>query len=127
MMAVGILLVSHSEKVAEGVKDLIHQVVGDLPIEAAGGTDEGELGTSFEKIQTALEKVTEKAESTIVFYDLGSARMNAEMAIEITESDQIKLVSHPILEGAYLAAVEASIDKSLEEILESLEKEFGKS
>ncbi|RWZ51363.1 PTS-dependent dihydroxyacetone kinase phosphotransferase subunit DhaM [Halobacillus fulvus] len=119
-MAVGIVLVSHSEKVTEGLKELLHQVVGEGKIVSAGGDEDG-IGTIFERIQAALEEVEGE---TIVFYDLGSAKMNAEMAIEVAERDDIHLTSAPIVEGAYLAAVESSIGKSLEDIKASLEKEF---
>ncbi|WP_226580874.1 dihydroxyacetone kinase phosphoryl donor subunit DhaM [Halobacillus litoralis] len=124
MSSTAIVVVSHSEKVAEGIKELLQQVVGDVPVEAAGGSEIGGIGTSFERIQNALEKVRGTCDGTLVFYDLGSARMNAEMAIEMLDSESIQLVTYPILEGAYLAAVESSIDKPMDEIINSLKKEF---
>ncbi|QHT47778.1 PTS-dependent dihydroxyacetone kinase phosphotransferase subunit DhaM [Bacillus sp. SB49] len=124
MSNVGIVLVSHSDKVTEGIKELLDQVVGSVPVVSAGGSEDGGIGTSFDRIQTAIQSI--EAENVLVFYDLGSAKMNAEMAIEMSEQVKAQLVSYPILEGAYLAAVEASIDKSLEDILASLQKEFGR-
>lgn len=124
MMAnVGIVIISHSEKVAEGVKDILQQAVGKVTVEAAGGTEDGEIGTSLEKIQGAIENV-HSAQGTVVFYDLGSAKMNAEIAIEMLELDNVHLAEEPVLEGAYLAAVEASMGQSLEEIVNALEKEY---
>ncbi|MCA0971435.1 PTS-dependent dihydroxyacetone kinase phosphotransferase subunit DhaM [Halobacillus litoralis] len=120
----GIILVSHSQKVAEGIKELLEQVVGDVTIEAAGGDDDGGIGTSFEKIQTAVEKASAE-DGAIIFYDIGSAKMNAEMAIEMAGSENVRLVEAPILEGAYLAAVEVSVGKSLENVMESVEKQYG--
>ncbi|MGP4059363.1 dihydroxyacetone kinase phosphoryl donor subunit DhaM [Halobacillus sp. H74] len=84
------------------IKELLQQVVGGVPIESAGGSEGAGIGTSFEKIQSAIEQVD--ANGALVFYDLGSAKMNAEMAIEMLESENVRLVSYPIVEGAYLAA-----------------------
>ncbi|MBM7551626.1 dihydroxyacetone kinase phosphoryl donor subunit DhaM [Thalassobacillus pellis] len=122
MAQVGIVLVSHSEKVASGIKDILEQAVGEVNVKAAGGM-EGEIGTSLEKIQEALQNIS-TSEGALIFYDLGSAKMNAEAAIEMLELDNVHVVEAPILEGAYLAAVEASIGKSVQEILESIKKEF---
>ncbi|MBA2176034.1 PTS-dependent dihydroxyacetone kinase phosphotransferase subunit DhaM [Halobacillus locisalis] len=122
---VGILLVSHSAKLVEGLDELLKQVVGDVSIVTAGGDEDGNIGTHFDKIQAAVEEAGSGDDGALVFYDLGSAKMNAEMAIEVVESEDVRLVSYPIVEGSYLAAVEASIGKSLDDILASLEKEFG--
>lgn len=122
---VSIVLVSHSAKLVEGLEDLLKQVVGDVSIVTAGGDEDGSIGTHFDKIQAAVEEVGAGDDGALVFYDLGSAKMNAEMAIEVAESEDVRLVSYPIVEGSYLAAVEASIGKSLDDILASLEKEFG--
>ncbi|KHE67790.1 dihydroxyacetone kinase phosphoryl donor subunit DhaM [Halobacillus sp. BBL2006] len=125
MSNAAIVLVSHSEKVTEGIQLLLEQVVGEVSIQTAGGNEDGGIGTSLERIQDAIQNVGDGG--AVVFYDLGSAKMNAEMAIEMLELENVHLSNAPILEGAYLAAVEASVGKSVEEILGSLEKEFGKS
>lgn len=122
---VRIVLVSHSAKLVEGLEDLLKQVVGDVSIVTAGGDEDGSIGTHFDKIQAAVEEAGAGDDGALVFYDLGSAKMNAEMAIEVAESEDVRLVSYPIVEGSYLAAVESSIGKSLDDILASLEKEFG--
>lgn len=120
---VGIVVISHSEKAASGVQELLEQVVGEVTVEAAGGSDDGGIGTSLEKIQSAIEKA-DKGEGVLVFYDLGSAKMNAEIAIEMLELEQVQLAAYPLLEGAYLAAVESSMGHPLERIVESLETQF---
>ena len=52
---VGIVLVSHSARLAEGTADLAGQVSGGtVRVVAAGGTEDGELGTSAEKVARAL-------------------------------------------------------------------------
>ncbi len=124
MSYVGIVLISHSEKVTIGLKEIIRQVIYDVPVEAAGGTDDGQIGTSIEKIKTAIQQVDQNR-GVLVFYDLGSAKMNAELAIELADLQQIQLVEAPLVEGAYVGAVEASIGKSMEEIMESIEQSFS--
>lgn len=124
MKHVGIVLVSHSDKVAAGIKDIIMEVAGEVPVATAGGTDTGEIGTSFSKIYQALEETcTEKG--VLIFYDLGSARMNAEMAAEHFPEKRVKIAAEiPILEGAYVAAVESSMGKDLDEIYSTLKQSF---
>lgn len=123
MANVGIVVISHSEKVAEGIKEIVDQAVGKVAVEAAGGLEDGEIGTSLEKIQAAIQKM-HSDQGVLVFYDLGSAKMNAEIAIEMLELENVQLAEAPVLEGSYLAAVEASMGRSLEEIVKALEKEF---
>ncbi|WP_099159791.1 dihydroxyacetone kinase phosphoryl donor subunit DhaM [Virgibacillus ndiopensis] len=123
MSYVGIVLISHSPKVVEGIEDIIRQVIKDVPIELAGGTDEDEIGTSIEKIQTAIDKAYSD-KGVLLMYDLGSAKMNAEMAVEMSDMENIKIAEAPLLEGSYVAAVESGMGKSLEELVAALEKGF---
>ncbi|MGX9929974.1 dihydroxyacetone kinase phosphoryl donor subunit DhaM [Virgibacillus salarius] len=123
MAYVGIVLISHSSKIAEGAKELIRQVIKDVPIETAGGTEDLEIGTSIEKINAAIEQANQGS-GVLLFYDLGSAKMNAEMAIEMTDLKAIKLVEAPIVEGAYVAAVEAGMGKNLEDVYDSVIQAF---
>lgn len=120
---VGIVLVSHSEKVVLGVKEIIRQVVRDVPIELAGGTEDGSIGTSVEKITSAIQQADQGA-GVLVFYDLGSAKMNAELALELSELPQVDIVEAPLIEGAYVGAVEASIGKNKPEIIASIAISF---
>lgn len=122
---VSIVLISHSSKVAEGIKEIIQQVIREVPVESAAGTDDGEIGTSLKKICTAIERAYSK-KGVLLFYDLGSAKMNAELAIEIIEKEKIKLVEAPLLEGSYIAAVESSIGKNMDTIIENIDKAFKK-
>ncbi|RDW16551.1 PTS mannose transporter subunit IID [Oceanobacillus arenosus] len=122
MSYVGIVLISHSPKIVEGLKELIREVIQDVPIELAGGTEENEIGTSMEKIMKAVNDA-DKGKGVILFYDIGSAKMNAEMAIEMLETEAI-LVEAPLVEGSYVAAVESGMGKSLMEIVNAMEKNF---
>lgn len=109
----GILLVSHVEEVAQGLTKLLSQVAADVTIVPAGGTEDGEVGTSFDKISAAVEKFEE--DNIIAFYDLGSAKMNLEMAIEITDK-KITLYDTAFVESAYTAASLLQVDVPLEDI-----------
>ena len=120
---VGIVLVSHSPKLVEGLLDIIRQVIHDVPIEIAGGTNEMEIGTSVEKIMSAITTAN-TGKGVLVFYDLGSAKMNAEVALEILDSMQAKIVDTPLVEGSYVAAVESKMGKSLDEVYEAVIREF---
>jgi|SRR5690625_1622660 len=123
MSHVGIVLVSHSEQVTIGLKEIIREVIEEVPIEPAGGTDDGQIGTSIEKIKEAILRA-DQGRGVLLFYDLGSAKMNAELAIELADIRPIKLVEAPFIEGAYVGAVEASIGRSMTEILDSVDESF---
>ncbi|MCJ0930616.1 PTS-dependent dihydroxyacetone kinase phosphotransferase subunit DhaM [Virgibacillus halodenitrificans] len=123
MAYVGIVLISHSPKVVEGTKEIIRQVNQDVAIELAGGTDDNEIGTSIDKILEAINHA-DKGSGVLLLYDIGSAKMNAEIAIEMADGNNIKMVEAPIVEGAYVASVEAGMGKSVEEIITTLEKNF---
>jgi dihydroxyacetone kinase phosphotransfer subunit len=111
MANVGIVIVSHSEKVAEGAADMVRQMVGDaVPLAFTGGNSDGGLGTDVGQIMEAIDRAWSEA-GVAVLVDLGGAETNTEMAIEmIDESRQnrIAICNAPIVEGAVIAATEAS-------------------
>lgn len=121
---VGIVLISHSTKIAEGIKELIREVVHDVPIVAAGGADDGGIGTSLDKISAAIEQIYTSS-GVMLFYDLGSAKMNAELAIELSGRDNVVLVEAPLVEGAYVGSVESNGKKALTEIVTTIEEGFN--
>ncbi|AQQ54872.1 dihydroxyacetone kinase phosphoryl donor subunit DhaM [Planococcus lenghuensis] len=125
MSQVGIVLVSHSHKIAEGVKDLVTQVFKETAVVAAGGTDDNEIGTSLEKIQQAIDEA-DQGDGVVVFFDIGSAMMNAELAIELSGSeDRVKIADAPFVEGAYVACLEAGTGKDVYEVLAAAERARG--
>ena len=117
-MSLGITLVSHVPDIANGLPKLLNQVAKDVPITAAGGTNDNDIGTSMEKIMTAFDENT--ADEILAFYDLGSAKMNLEMAMEMTDK-KVHLYDVALIEGAYTAAtlLEAGVD--LQEVEKQLE------
>jgi dihydroxyacetone kinase phosphotransfer subunit len=121
-MSIGLVIVSHSARLAEGVVELAGQMAqGKVGIAAAGGTSEGALGTSVDKILDALHEV-DSPTGILVLLDMGSAVMATEMAVEAfiaTSPHPVTISSAPLVEGAVIAAVEASIGNSLAEVAEA--------
>lgn len=113
----GVLLVSHVEGLADGVATLVNEVAKDITVKSAGGTSEGEVGTSFEKIEAALQSFEE--EIILAFYDLGSAKMNLELAIE-TSDKTVTLYDAAFVEGAYTASALLQAEAPLDAIEEQL-------
>lgn len=118
---VGIVIVSHSSKLAEGVVDLARMMAKTAPIAPAGGLEDGSFGTSFEKIAAAVDQVYSD-DGVLVLMDMGSAVMTAEMVMESMEGRKIVLADCPVAEGAVTAAVGAEAGMTLEEILADLEQ-----
>lgn len=108
---VGIVVVSHSPKVAEGALDMIRGMVGDeVPCAGVGGAPGGGLGSDPVRVREAIEQVWGEA-GVAVLVDLGGAEMNAEMAVEMLDparADRVRICEAPVVEGAVLAATEAS-------------------
>ena len=113
---VGIVIVSHSQKLAEGVVELAKAMARDAKIVAAGGMDDGGIGTRFERISNAIDEVYSD-EGTAIIMDMGSALMTTEMVIESMEDRKLRMIDCPVLEGAILAAVESVTGASLEDIV----------
>lgn len=112
---VGIVVVSHSQKLAEGAVELAKLMAGDANIVAAGGLDDGKAGTSFEKIMSAVEEVHEE-DGVAVLMDMGSAVMTTEMVIEALGYDDVVMLDGPIVEGAIVAALESALGTPLEKL-----------
>lgn len=116
-MNLGITLVSHVPEIAEGLPQLLNQVAKDVPITTAGGTNDNDIGTSMEKIMQAF--ADNQADEILAFYDLGSAKMNLEMAIEMSDK-KVHLYDTAFLEGAYTAASLIQAGVNLEDIEKQL-------
>jgi len=112
---VSLLIVSHSAQLAAGVKEFAEQVAGGkVQVADAGGAADGSLGTSVDRILERLRQVA-SPEGTLVLVDLGSAVLSVEMAIEAFGTGLVQISDAPLVEGAYLAVIEASVDASLAE------------
>ena len=121
---VGIVIVSHSPNVASGAADMVRQMVGDsVPLAWCGGDPAGGLGTDVAAIRSSIESAW-SARGVVVLVDLGGAEMNAEMAIEMLPEDrrgQVKVCNAAIVEGAVMAATEASVGGDLDAVREAAE------
>lgn len=115
----GVIIASHSEELAKGLTKILKEMARDVPITFAGGTDDGEIGSSFEKIQSAITE--NKANELLAFYDLGSAKMNLEMVIEMIEDKKVHLMDSALVEGAFTASTLIQANVSFDEIMRQLD------
>lgn len=119
---VGIVLVSHSKKLADGVRELANQMATDVPIAVAGGTEDGRIGTDINKIINAIKKVYSE-DGVIVIFDIGSSYMNSDMAIEnlpTTMQNKVEIIDTAFVEGAVVASIQCSMNKNIKEVKDAL-------
>ncbi|WP_146359512.1 dihydroxyacetone kinase phosphoryl donor subunit DhaM [Arthrobacter yangruifuii] len=122
-MSVGLVVVSHSRKLAEGICELAAQMAADVSIAAAGGTDDDGIGTSLEKIMAGIA-ATDSGEGTVLLTDLGSAVMTAESALEFLDPEQqprVRMADAPLVEGTVAAAVAAQTGRNVAEVTAAAE------
>ena len=108
---VGIVIVSHSEKLAESIVDLTKMMADGASIAAAGGLEDGTFGTSYERIKAAIDSVYSD-DGVIVLMDMGSAVMTTEMVLDEYDSEKVRMVDAPIVESAVAASVSAKVAAS---------------
>ena len=137
MAKFGVVLVSHSEYIAKGLKELVDEMNdGSVQVVAAGGADGGRIGTSAIKIQGAIESV-EDCDHILIYADLGSSILSAETAIDykgkiispakaidlIDEdlAEKVQLVDAPIVEGALAGVVQGTISDDVADVIKASE------
>jgi phosphoenolpyruvate-protein phosphotransferase/dihydroxyacetone kinase phosphotransfer subunit len=119
---IGIVIVSHSKRLAEGVRELAVQMVQDhVPIAVAAGIDDpaNPLGTDAIQVYEAIASVYSD-DGVLVLMDLGSALMSAEMALEflpLEQQQQIHLCAAPLVEGAIAAVVAAAAGNDMQQVI----------
>ena len=125
MANVGIVIVSHSSKVAEGAADMVRQMVGNaVPLAWTGGNADGGLGTDVGKIRDSIDRAWSDA-GVAILVDLGGAETNSEMAIEMlpeSRRDRVVVCNAPVVEGAVMAATEAASGATLEAVRRTAEE-----
>ena len=118
-MTVGLVVVSHSAKIAEGVVELAGQMAPGVRIQAAGGADDGGIGTDATLIAEAIGAADE-GDGVLVLVDLGSAVLSAQLAIDefVDEGTRgrVRIAEAPVVEGAVFAAIQAATGSSLDEV-----------
>ena len=119
---VGVLIVSHSKKAAEGIYELAVRMAGkDHRVVAVGGMEDGSIGTDAIRIKEGIEQAN-GGEGVVLLADLGSGILSSQMAIDLLEEDiPVQIADAPILEGAISAAVQAAIGGNLKEVIEAAE------
>ncbi len=122
MSRVGLVVVSHSAGLAAGVVEVAAQMAPDVTVVAAGGTADGGIGTDFDAVSGAVERADDGA-GVVLLYDLGSARMVAEMVVEV--AGNARLVDAPLVEGTVAAAVAAQGGADLAEVAHAAEDAAG--
>ncbi len=125
---VGIVVVSHSALIAEGIVELARQMAGpDLRIVAAGGAIDGSLGTDASRVAAAIEEA-DGGSGVLVLADLGSAVLAARTALELLGPDEaarVRISRGPVVEGAVVAAVQASIGDTLDDVVATADAAAG--
>ncbi|MDP4084814.1 MAG: dihydroxyacetone kinase phosphoryl donor subunit DhaM [Bacillota bacterium] len=117
MSYVGIVLLSHSYDLVKGLESLLKQIQPNVPLAIAGGTDNGEIGTDVFKVKNAINSVFSD-KGVVILFDLGSALINAELAIEMLEADdKIKIADAPLIEGSYAAIIESGCGSSITDVI----------
>lgn len=117
---VGIVIVSHSQKLAEGVKELAEMMAREVNIAVAGGLEDGMNGVSYERINAAVEDVCGR-DGAVIFGDMGSAVITTELVIEELKDDKLRLVHAPMVEGVVRAAALASGGADVDTIVSRVE------
>jgi PTS hybrid protein len=114
-VTVGVVLVSHSAQLAAGLAEVAAQMAPNVSICAAGGLEDGSVGTSFDLITAAIQEA-DSGDGAILLYDLGSGSLTAETAVEFLEgeqADRVVIVDTPFVLGAVSASIAANVGLDL--------------
>lgn len=119
---VSIVLVSHSARLAEGVAEMARQIgSADVAVLTAGGTDDGDLGTSPALVERALADA-DRGAGIVILPDLGSSVLTARAVLDDRTEDDAVLVDTAFVEGAVAAAVTAATGAALDEVVAAAEE-----
>ena len=124
---VGVVFVSHSARIADGLVDLARQMAPTASLVAAGGTDDGRIGTSFDLVSAGISEA-DAGEGVAVLCDLGSAILTAETALDFLgdeERARVRIVDAPLVEGGVAAAVAAESGDDLDAVVAAAESARG--
>ncbi|MFF2274124.1 dihydroxyacetone kinase phosphoryl donor subunit DhaM [Agromyces sp. NPDC058136] len=124
---VGLVFVSHSAQIAAGLVELARQMAPTAALEAAGGTDDGRIGTSFDLVMQAIT-AADSGSGVVVLCDLGSAILTAETALDFLDDElreRVRLVDAPLVEGGVAAAVAAEAGDPIEVVVSAAESARG--
>lgn len=131
MARVAFVIASHSDLLARGVVELAQQMAPEVFFQAAGGTDEGGIGTSFDKIDAAVSACLDEVDDddgagVVILTDLGSATMTVESVLDFADDpDHLKFIEAPLVEGAVAAAVRAQLGDCLNDVADAARNAIG--
>ena len=121
---IGIVLVSHSAALAEGLSDLVGQVSGDdVRVLPAGGSGDGGLGTDPDRIAAAI-RAADTGSGVVVLVDIGSAVLSVKAILAGGDVDgiDVRLADAPLVEGAVAASVLAATGADLAAVAAAAEE-----
>jgi PTS hybrid protein len=124
---VGVVFVSHSARIAEGLVELARQMAPTAALIAAGGTDDGRIGTSFDLVSAGIAEA-DAGDGVVVLCDLGSAILTAETALDFLDEEvraRVRIVDAPLVEGGVAAAVAAESGDPLDAVVSAAESARG--
>ena len=122
---VGVVLVSHSALLGEGLAELLRTLAGDeVEIVAAGGGPDGDLGTDGDRVANAFA-AADSGDGAIVLVDLGSAILTVNAVLSEEPGLNVALADAPLVEGGVAAAVAASTGATLAQVVEAAEGARG--
>ena len=121
---VGIVLVSHSAALAEGTAELAGQIAGGtVTIATAGGTEDGRIGTSIDKVERAV-RLADGGAGVVILPDLGSSVLTVRALLADADDlpDQVNVADAPFVEGAVAATVTAAAGGDVKAVLSAAEE-----
>ncbi|MDI3317918.1 MAG: dihydroxyacetone kinase phosphoryl donor subunit DhaM [Bacillota bacterium] len=122
---VGLVLVSHSRRLAEGLEELLRPLAGDVPLVPAGGTSDGRLGSDATRVAEACRQA-DRGDGVLVLGDIGSSILSSKLALELLAASdpaiRVRIADAPLVEGAVAAAVQASLGDPLEAVVRAAEE-----
>lgn len=117
---IGIVVVSHSEKLAQGIVEFASHMAPNANIVPAGGLDNGDFGISVRKIKSAIEQASKDGDGAIVLVDIGSSVFFTKQALSELKSNAV-MVDCPLTEGAIVAAVEAQNGSEMNRMIQEVQ------
>ncbi|EKU70567.1 dihydroxyacetone kinase phosphoryl donor subunit DhaM [Selenomonas sp. F0473] len=118
---VGLVIVTHSPALAEGVVETCRMMAKDVSIMAAGGMENGAFGTSYARIVHAIDTVY-GADGVVILMDAGSAILTVETIVEERKDELLRMADCPVVEGSVVAAVAAVCGAPLDEVVRRAEE-----
>lgn len=118
---IGMVLVSHSRPLAEGVRELVERMThGRVQPKVAAGVDDPihPLGTDPIEVRNAIQALN-NPRGVLVLTDIGSSILSAQTAVELLEPEvarNVHISRAALVEGALAAAVAIASGQDLAEV-----------